>query len=246
MYVGKRMPDAMGHSVEKQHAPKPRQRRRRQADRREESCESILDAAEELFAQRGYHGVTLREIAKASGADTSLLHYYFGTKDALFKAVIERRADMVNNSRMASLDAYDAECGGDYTALGLVSAYLKPTFEFMIKGEPGHLNYGALVAKLNSTVSDPELKIAETPFDGVVHRLVKMMRRVRPDLSDADFYWFYHMMSGSISLSLAQTGRIDVLSSGQCRSDDFVTILEHMTDLYGRALMQMGTGPSGA
>ena len=234
------MPDAMGHVTENKDVKKPRQRRRKQSDRREESCESILDAAEELFAQRGFHGVTLREIAKASGTDTSLLHYYFGTKDALFRAVIDRRADMVNNSRMASLDAYEAECGGEYTAVGLVSAYLKPTFEFMIRGEPGHLNYGALVAKLNSTVSSPDLEIGETPFDGVVHRLVKMMHRVRPDLTDADFYWFYHMMSGSISLSLAQTGRIDVLSGGKCRSNDFVTILEHMTDLYGRALAQMG------
>ena len=53
--------------------------------------EKILDAAEELFAERGYHGVSIREIVGRAGVDLALVHYYFGPKDALFREVIERR-----------------------------------------------------------------------------------------------------------------------------------------------------------
>ena len=55
--------------------------------------ERILDAAEELFAQHGLYGVTIREVARHAGVDTALLHYYFGTKNGIFDAVLLRRAE---------------------------------------------------------------------------------------------------------------------------------------------------------
>jgi len=87
----------------------PARRRRRQADRREESRERILDAAEGLFAGAGFEAVSMRQIATESGVDTALIHYYFGTKAGVIDAVLERRADMVNARRTASLDAYARE-----------------------------------------------------------------------------------------------------------------------------------------
>ncbi|WCL53628.1 TetR/AcrR family transcriptional regulator [Gimibacter soli] len=214
--------------------------RRRQADRREESRERILDAAEELLARRGYDGVTMREIASASATDTSLLHYYFNTKAGLFDAVIARRAGIVNETRQVSLDAYAAGHAGKMTAEGVVRAYLEPTFRFMMSGEPGFLNYGALIAKLNSTAMGGDVDTTHTPFDPVVRRLVEMLAEVRPDVKEADIYWFYHLMSGAISLSLAQTGRIDVLSGGQCRSGDFAAILDRMTRVFGEGFKSLG------
>lgn len=208
--------------------------RRKQADRREESRERILDAAEELLAGRGYDGVTMREIGKAAGADTSLVHYYFDNKAGLFDAVIARRAGVVNDARQAALDEYAAAHKGDMTAQGVLRAYLEPTFSFMMSGEPGYLNYGALIAKLNSTAMGGDVDTTHTPFDPVVERLVDLLHEVRPEVSRADLYWYYHFVSGAISLSLAQTGRIDVLSGGLCRSDDFATILDRMVRVLGQ------------
>ncbi|WP_262690223.1 TetR/AcrR family transcriptional regulator [Kordiimonas aestuarii] len=207
--------------------------RRSQADRRELSQERILDAAEELFARRGYDGVTMREIATASGADTALLHYYFETKAGLFDAVVARRASLVNETRQASLEAYATSHAGRMTAEGVLRAYLEPTFRFMMSGDPGTLNYGALIAKLNSTAMGGDVDTTHTPFDPVVGRLVDLLADVRPEVPKADLYWYYHFVSGAISLSLAQTGRIDVLSAGLCRSDDFATILDRMVRVLG-------------
>jgi TetR/AcrR family transcriptional regulator, regulator of cefoperazone and chloramphenicol sensitivity len=49
--------------------------------------ERILCAAEPLFAERGFSGVTMRAIAKAAGVHLGQLPYYFGTKDALYTAI---------------------------------------------------------------------------------------------------------------------------------------------------------------
>ena len=65
-----------------------KQRRRTKAEQRAESLEQILDAAEYLFAEHGLYGVTLKDVAKRVGVHTSLLHYYFADKKALFDAVV--------------------------------------------------------------------------------------------------------------------------------------------------------------
>ena len=51
--------------------------------------EQILAAAGRLFAERGYHGATVRSIADAASVNPALIRHYFGTKDQLFLAVLQ-------------------------------------------------------------------------------------------------------------------------------------------------------------
>jgi AcrR family transcriptional regulator len=48
--------------------------------------ESILAAAREAFAERGFEAASIRGIATSAGVDPALVHHYFGTKEQLFKA----------------------------------------------------------------------------------------------------------------------------------------------------------------
>ncbi len=50
----------------------------------------ILDAAEEVFAERGYAGCRVAAVAAAAGVNKAMLYYYFGNKSALYQAVLER------------------------------------------------------------------------------------------------------------------------------------------------------------
>ncbi len=63
-----------------------------------------------------------------------------------------------------------------------------------------------------------------------------MLKRVRPECREEDLYWLYHMMSGAISLSFAETGRIDTLSNGRCKSADLDTIFDRMASIFGAGL----------
>ncbi len=51
---------------------------------------AILDAAERLFAERGYAGASLQEIGQAAGVSRGTPGYFFGAKEALYRAVLER------------------------------------------------------------------------------------------------------------------------------------------------------------
>jgi len=49
-----------------------------------------------------------------------------------------------------------------------------------------------------------------------------------PDYSEEDLYWGYHFVTGALMLTLARTGRIDKLSGGLCKSDDFEAVKARM------------------
>src|SRR5512132_3192270 len=51
---------------------------------------SLLDAAEEEFGARGFHGARVRSIVDAAGCNDRMLYHYFGDKEGLYRAVIER------------------------------------------------------------------------------------------------------------------------------------------------------------
>lgn len=210
--------------------------RRSNRERRGESQERILDAAEALFARSGFNGVSIKDIAQAAEVDSSLLHYYFASKAGLYSAAIARRAGEVNASRLAALQAYAAQAGDNLTVAGVVRTYIEATFEFARTGGEGYLNYLTLIAQMNSTPAGVIPGLENTPFDDVVQVFIDLLRRASPASDDADLYWFYHMLSGAISLSWARTGRIDKLSGGLCRSNDFDAIADHMVAVFTHGL----------
>src|SRR2546425_8618519 len=55
----------------------------------------IASAAEELFAARGYDGTAVRDIAKKAAVNGAMIHYYFGSKEGLYRAILEGAASKV-------------------------------------------------------------------------------------------------------------------------------------------------------
>ncbi|HSB11270.1 MAG TPA: CerR family C-terminal domain-containing protein [Blastocatellia bacterium] len=55
----------------------------------------IAAAAEELFADRGYGETAIRDIARKAGVNAAMIHYYFGSKEGLYKSILEGAASKV-------------------------------------------------------------------------------------------------------------------------------------------------------
>lgn len=58
----------------------------------EDRREQIIDAAMRVFAQKGFARATNRDVAREAGITTGLIYYYFESKEALLKAVLEARS----------------------------------------------------------------------------------------------------------------------------------------------------------
>lgn len=206
---------------------RPRRVRRTKAEQRASAVEDILDAAEPLFARHGLYGVTLKDIAVRADMNTSLLHYYFEDKKAIFDAVFARRATTSNALRMAALERYEAECGDAPSVEGALHAYLDTDLDLYINGGDGWRNWGTLGAQVAMT---PEwgAELFDAHFDPLVLKLIGLLKRALPHCPDETIFWGYHFVTGALVQTLARTGRIDKLSGGLCRSDDFEAIKPHL------------------
>ena len=204
--------------------PAPRSRK---AEQRAETMEQILDAAEELFSRHGLYGVTLKEVAKRVGVHHTLLNYYFTDKRALFDAVFARRAAVTSERRMKTLDEYERAVAGKPTVEGALRAFLDTDLDLYIEGGEGWRNYAALGAQVANT---PEwgAELMDSHFDPVVLRLIGLLKLALPECEEEKIFWGYHFVTGALMLTLARTGRLDKLSGGLARSDDFETVKKYM------------------
>jgi hypothetical protein len=65
-------------------------------------------------------------------------------------------------------------------------------------------------------------------FDPVVLRLIDLLKKALRDCAAEDIFWGYHFVTGALMLTLARTGRIDKLSNGLCKSNDYVAVKERI------------------
>ncbi len=192
-----------------------------------ETRDAILNAAEDLFSKHGFYGVTIREVAREAGVDTALVHYYFGAKKELFDAVFIRRAEVWNSERVAAVDRYAEAAGEAMTLEGLFEAFLRPPFQWSLKGGPGWKHYAALVAQTNANPAFGGETMARY-FDPAILRLLELVKRLLPQGRDEDLYWAWHNLSGALTLTLGETGRLDRLSGGLCKSGDLDSACDYM------------------
>lgn len=225
--------------VETETAKKPRSRKA-QTERREEATGVILDAAEYLFAHHGRDGVTLKAIAKAANVDAALIHYYFGDKDGVLRAVWTRRTAILNPIREAAMDAYEKRVGDRLEIEGVLDVFLRPIFDTAFDNGEGWANFAAIAGATNASRFGGA-DLMDEFFDPIVERFVGMLRRVSPATPDRDLYWFMHLLSGALTQSLAQTGRIDTLSGGLCKSSDMASVLDTMIAVFSQGFAAVKT-----
>ncbi|WP_327173913.1 TetR/AcrR family transcriptional regulator [Streptomyces sp. NBC_01335] len=107
--------------------------------------EQIVTTAAEAYADVGYHGASLREIAKRAGISHVGLHYYFPSREALLAAVLERR-DEEDTARLGPKEYSPAAAVqhlvdlADHNARhpGIVELYVRVAAEAFSEDHPAH------------------------------------------------------------------------------------------------------------
>jgi AcrR family transcriptional regulator len=211
-------------ATSKRAVPRPRNNKARA---REASIERILDAAEQLFAEFGYHGVTLKDVAARIGVSSTLLHYHFKGKESIYEAVWARKAPLSTQHRLQSMRSYAAEVGDNVTVEGALQAWITPDLNVHIENEEYWIAFGKIAAQANSAAGWGAGKMTKY-FDPVAVALIDLLKKAMPDCDEETIFWGYHFLSGAMTHNMARTHRLDSLSHGLCSSDDFVSIRQYM------------------
>ena len=180
--------------------------------------DAILDAAELVFANSGYDGAALREIAQRAEVAQGLIHYHFENKAGLFEKMVERRSGQINQARAGLLEGLRRQ--GPLQLEQIVEALFRPTIETGLElAQDGGGFARILVSMANS--SDPMARtLTETYYDPIARDYIAALKEAEPDLNEADAVWAYMFAIGVGMTMMAKTGRPKRLSGGLCDDGD--------------------------
>jgi TetR/AcrR family transcriptional regulator len=107
------------------------EKRTRRTEAAEASKRVILDAAETLFAQKGYDAASLQEICDLAGVTRGLPNYFFGSKEQLYRAVLERTFALTQTQDLLAFLREQARRPGANAAASL-RVVIDRTFDFLV------------------------------------------------------------------------------------------------------------------
>lgn len=139
--------------------------------------ERLLDAAEELIAERGPARVSVRDITTLAGANTAAVNYHFGSKDRLLEALVGRGADLFGTRRSALL----AEADGSLE--GVVRAIVRATADLVEDHDGGGRRW--LRCKLQLRGSDAATNLVHQAFGPYTTEALAALAAVTPHLDHA-------------------------------------------------------------
>ena len=94
----------------------------------------ILDAAERLFAEKGFDGTAIREITRAANVNVAAIHYHYGSKEEVLRGVTDRVVGPLNNRRFELLDrALDDAQPYPLSIEAILDAFIRPDIETLQK-----------------------------------------------------------------------------------------------------------------
>jgi len=185
----------------------------------------------------------LRDITSAAQVDLGLARYHFGNKKNLFVSVIERRGQVVNEERLQRLArARRGTAPRPPSTEAVVDAFLEPILDRLAGGGPGWHHYFSLIAYVNNSPEWGRKMLGKT-FDPVVREFIGAVMESLPGSAPEDIFWGYNFLTGAMTLSLAQTGRLDKLSAGLCRSDDVAALRARLGRYVSAGLRAVAESP---
>ena len=172
--------------------------------------QAILLAAERLFAQRGYHAVSLRQIADEAGVPLALVGYYYGPKQDLFHAIFDHWRHTIDERLARLRQALAGPEEGDRLAQ-VITAFVEPVMQIRASAEGEY--YALLVARELAYRTEDADRVLSDYFDPMAHAFIDALLQVCPGSTRAEAAWAYQFALGAL-LHHMSDARVQRLSLG--------------------------------
>jgi AcrR family transcriptional regulator len=180
----------------------------------DETRERILNVAEELFANNGYNGTSLRDVARAAELQTAAIGYHYPTKEELFDTVVRRRAAVMSEWRQRVLAQMRQQHGSAPIPLDqLVRAYVQPFYESASHGDAGWRHYAVLMGRLANSPLGTE--VIARHYDATASEYLDEFMRSLPGVAQPAVIDGFTFMVASMLALCAGTGRAQRLAGAR-------------------------------
>jgi len=172
----------------------------------------ILDTAERLFAARGIDAISIRTLVDEADVNLAAVHYHFGNREELIRAVIKRRITPMNAERLRRLDEIETAAGGQPLLTDILRAFVAPVFELVDE----HPHLGWLLAHIDVTPDEKLRMFFYSLFVELVWRFGAALRKAIPaDINDREGWTRVQFTWGAMLFVMAKRTDREVTAGGQ-------------------------------
>ena len=194
----------------------------------------ILRTAERLFAERGFNGVSVRELAAAAQVNIASIGYHFKSKEGLLSEVYRRHCEPMIEERLRGLEA-SSRLRGKAKVAAIIEAFIRPALA-QVEAEDGE-TFIRLRAVLSGENSELLEKLVAENFDQSSTAFIDELCACLPHLTRTDVCWRFHFLLGAIYYTAAGPHRITAFSNGRCDPSDTESVIEELVPFMTRAFV---------
>ncbi|MGO4222085.1 TetR/AcrR family transcriptional regulator [Lysobacter sp. TAF61] len=165
----------------------------------------ILGAAEELFAQFGFTGTSLRQVTSRADVNIAAVNYHFGSKENLVNEVFRRRMDDMSAQRLGALKIAIEQHPGELEPI--LAAFVQPALA-MAQDRHGGGAFVRVVARAYAEKNDRLRKFLSDHYGHVLREFGKAIAVCVPGLSKEELYWRLDFLAGALTYAMADFGLI--------------------------------------
>ena len=195
----------------------------------------ILDAAERLYAERGFGDVTLRDIVAAAGVNLAAVNYHFGSKDELIAELFVTRGVATNRARLTELKAAETAGNGRADIKAILSALVGPTLRGCLGPDNEQSTAAHFMIRASIESVPPIRRIKNREIDHL-RKFAAAMRRSLPGRDEVELYWGLHFALAMAHQTIRDSERLTKLSEGSCDLNDVQGIIERIVTVSVTAL----------
>ena len=207
--------------------------------------ERILDAAEHAFGERGFDGVSLRDIVLEARVNLATVYYYFGSKHGLMEAVLKRRFGPLRQEQLDLLQEAERKHPGQALPVeAVLRALLLPPLKLAVAPATKRRAIAPLVGRI---VAEPNARTQEflrSQHADVRAAFLRALQASLPKLPLADLRWRFEFITGALAIILCNPRKLERESRGACNPVDADQVLAEMIRFFSPGLRAPATkGP---
>ncbi|MFO7339175.1 MAG: TetR family transcriptional regulator [Lysobacteraceae bacterium] len=165
----------------------------------------ILSAAEELFAQHGFAGTSLRQVTSLAAVNIAAVNYHFGSKENLINEVFRRRMDVMSAQRLQQLEAAVRDHPGQLEPI--LAAFIEPALA-LAQDRNGGAAFVRVIARAYAEHNESLRRFLSDHYGHVLREFGKAIAGCLPGLDKETLYWRLDFLAGALTYAMSDFGLI--------------------------------------
>ena len=176
----------------------------------------ILNAAETLFAEKGFTETTLRSITEKAHVNLAAVNYHFGSKKSLIQAVFARFLNPFCHLLDQNLDVFEAAKLNQQTDLHAVLGVLEDTLIASLKGNTDQERLSVFLRLLGLAYTQSQghmRRFLKSNYQLTYDRIVSALQDSNPNISANALFWRIHFAVGAMIFTFSSLDSLSAIAA---------------------------------